>query len=38
VEQLKSSETSMKNLFYREQEALQVLELDYCRCGMWSRH
>jgi hypothetical protein len=29
VEQLKSSETSMKNLFYREQEARQVLELDY---------
>jgi hypothetical protein len=28
VEQLKSSETSMKNLFYREQEARQVLELD----------
>jgi hypothetical protein len=29
VEQLKSSETSMKNLFYREQEARQVLKLDY---------
>jgi hypothetical protein len=29
VEQLKSPETSMKNLFYREQEARQVLELDY---------
>jgi hypothetical protein len=29
VEQLKSLETSMKNLFYREQEAYQVLELDY---------
>jgi DNA repair ATPase RecN len=29
VEQLKFSETSMKNLFYREQEARQVLELDY---------
>jgi hypothetical protein len=29
VEQLKSSETSMKNLFYREQEARQVLELNY---------
>jgi hypothetical protein len=29
VEQLKSSETSMKNLFYREQEARQVLDLDY---------
>jgi septal ring factor EnvC (AmiA/AmiB activator) len=29
VEQLKSSKTSMKNLFYREQEARQVLELDY---------
>jgi hypothetical protein len=29
VEQLRSSEISMKNLFYREQEACQVLELDY---------
>jgi hypothetical protein len=29
VEQLKASEMSMKNLFYREQEARQVLELDY---------
>jgi hypothetical protein len=29
VEQLKSSETSTKNLLYREQEARQVLELDY---------
>jgi hypothetical protein len=29
VEQLKSSEMSMKNLFYREQEARQVLKLDY---------
>jgi hypothetical protein len=29
VEQLKSSKISMKNLFYREQEARQVLELDY---------
>jgi hypothetical protein len=29
VEQLKTSETDMKNLFYREQEARQVLELDY---------
>jgi hypothetical protein len=29
VEQLKSSETSIKSLFYREQEAHQVLELDY---------
>jgi hypothetical protein len=29
VEQLKASETSMKNLFYWEQEARQVLELDY---------
>jgi hypothetical protein len=29
VEQLKSSETSMKYLFYREQESRQVLELDY---------
>jgi hypothetical protein len=29
VEQLRSSEISVKNLFYREQEARQVLELDY---------
>jgi branched-subunit amino acid aminotransferase/4-amino-4-deoxychorismate lyase len=29
VEQLKTSETNLKNLFYREQEARQVLELDY---------
>jgi hypothetical protein len=29
VEQLKASETSMKNLFYWEQEARQVLELNY---------
>jgi Skp family chaperone for outer membrane proteins len=29
VEQLKTSETDLKNLFYREQEARQVLELDY---------
>jgi hypothetical protein len=29
VEQLRTSETNMKNLFYREQEARQVLELDY---------
>jgi hypothetical protein len=29
VDQLKSSEMSMKNLFYREQEARQVIELDY---------
>jgi hypothetical protein len=29
VEQLKASEMSMNNLFYREQEARQVLELDY---------
>jgi hypothetical protein len=29
VEQLRTSETDMKNLFYREQEAYQVLELDY---------
>jgi septal ring factor EnvC (AmiA/AmiB activator) len=28
VEQLKTSETDLKNLFYREQEARQVLELD----------
>jgi hypothetical protein len=29
VDQLKASETDLKNLFYREQEARQVLELDY---------
>jgi hypothetical protein len=29
VEQLKTSETDFKNLFYWEQEARQVLELDY---------
>jgi septal ring factor EnvC (AmiA/AmiB activator) len=29
VDQLKASETDMKNLFYREQEARQVLEYDY---------
>jgi hypothetical protein len=29
VEQLRTSETDMKNPFYREQEARQVLELDY---------
>jgi hypothetical protein len=29
VEQLKASETDLKNIFYREQEARQVLELDY---------
>jgi hypothetical protein len=26
---LKTSKTDLKNLFYREQEARQVLELDY---------
>jgi hypothetical protein len=29
VEQLRTSETDMKNLFYWEQEARQVLKLDY---------
>jgi hypothetical protein len=29
VEQLRISETDMKNLFYWEQEARQALELDY---------
>jgi hypothetical protein len=29
VDQLKASETDMKNLFYREQEDRQVLEYDY---------
>jgi hypothetical protein len=29
VEQLKTSETDLKHLFYREQEARQVLEIDY---------
>jgi Skp family chaperone for outer membrane proteins len=29
VDQLKTLETDLKNIFYREQEARQVLELDY---------
>jgi septal ring factor EnvC (AmiA/AmiB activator) len=29
VEQLKASETDMKNLFYREKDACEVLEYDY---------
>jgi hypothetical protein len=29
VEQLRTSKTDMKKLFHREQEARQVLELDY---------
>jgi hypothetical protein len=29
VDQLKTSETDLKNLFYREQKTRQVLELDY---------
>jgi hypothetical protein len=29
VDQLKASETDLKNLFYREQEARQVLDYDY---------
>jgi hypothetical protein len=29
VDQLKASKTDLKNLFYREQEARQVLEFDY---------
>jgi hypothetical protein len=29
VEQLKASEVDMKNLFYREKEACEVLEYDY---------
>jgi septal ring factor EnvC (AmiA/AmiB activator) len=29
VDQLRASETDMKNLFYREQDARQVLEYDY---------
>jgi chromosome segregation ATPase len=29
VEQLKASKTDMKNLFYREKEAREVLEYDY---------
>jgi predicted nucleic acid-binding Zn-ribbon protein len=29
IDQLKASETDLKNLFYREQEARQVLKLDY---------
>jgi hypothetical protein len=29
VDQLKASETDLKNLFYREQETREVLEYDY---------
>jgi hypothetical protein len=29
VEQLRASETDMKNLFYREKDAREVLEYDY---------
>jgi hypothetical protein len=29
VDQLKASESNMKNLFYREKEAREVLEYDY---------
>jgi hypothetical protein len=29
VDQLKASKTNMKNLFYREKEAREVLEYDY---------
>jgi hypothetical protein len=29
VDQLKTSEVDMKNLFYREKEAREVLEYDY---------
>jgi hypothetical protein len=29
VEQLRASEVNMKNLFYREKEAREVLEYDY---------
>jgi hypothetical protein len=29
VEQLKASEVDMKNLFYREKDASEVLEYDY---------
>jgi regulator of sirC expression with transglutaminase-like and TPR domain len=29
VDQLKASKTDLKNLFYQEQEARQVLEYDY---------
>jgi hypothetical protein len=30
MEQLRTSETDMKNLFYREQEACQVLTVNSC--------
>jgi hypothetical protein len=33
VEQLKASEVDMKNLFYREKEAHEVLEYDYKQLG-----
>jgi hypothetical protein len=33
VEQLKASEVDMKNLFYQEKEAREVLEYDYKQLG-----
>jgi hypothetical protein len=33
VEQLKASEVYMKNLFYREKDAREVLEYDYKQGG-----
>jgi hypothetical protein len=33
VNQLKASETNMKNLFYREKETREVLEYDYKQLG-----
>jgi septal ring factor EnvC (AmiA/AmiB activator) len=39
VDQLKASETDLKNLFYREQEARQVLEYDYKELAYeWDKH
>jgi hypothetical protein len=34
VEQLKASEIDMKNLFYREKDAREVLEYDYKQLAM----
>jgi hypothetical protein len=34
VEQLKASEVDMKNLFYREKDAREVLEYDYKQLAM----
>jgi hypothetical protein len=39
VEQLKASKVDMKNLFYREKEAHEVLEYDYKQLAYeWDKH